>query len=280
MNKLGDLGWVAHRSYEIEGRLFGVRTNSEAFAAWLDDVLAGHAVTDAEAEPNFSCFLADRPGGFHLLYRDSNVVARSFDLRVVARALLAAADTLAHETRSDALYLRATTIEREGVRMLLHNYWVASLLEHRREVAREGILLPWAPSVALDLDTGALVPPPPVLQAAPGAIEELIRISKPAKAPEQWAEHTHAVTPDVFLRLGFAEGEATSPLSPALAAYNLLLGAHNLPLVKRRGVDAVVGLVTSIPCYDIGFGIGGKLVPTLGAILREVGAREPTAEHA
>jgi hypothetical protein len=53
MDELGHLGWVAHRSFELDGLLFGIRTDSEDFARWLADALPATLFLDEKADPKY-----------------------------------------------------------------------------------------------------------------------------------------------------------------------------------------------------------------------------------
>src|SRR5438128_3143508 len=124
MDELGHLGWVAHRSYDVGGMFFGIRTNSGECAAWLDEVLANYAVTDEEAHPNYSILIGEsaRVGKrYHLLYRDSNVIMRTFDLKTLARALIAEIESLNFVNRDDAAYVQQALVTRDGVNALVSN---------------------------------------------------------------------------------------------------------------------------------------------------------------
>src|SRR5712691_1375063 len=92
MDALGHLGWVAQRSFEVGGLHFGLRANSRPFVAWIDDVLGEFRVGDSEADPYYSVVVGGADGGvgrrFHILYRESDAIARTFDLGLVGRALL------------------------------------------------------------------------------------------------------------------------------------------------------------------------------------------------
>src|SRR5437773_8229736 len=110
MDELGHLGWVADRSFELDGLLFGVRTDSAKFARWLTDVMPATLVEDEEAEPNYSVAIrqSSRVGRrFYLLYKSSTILARSFDPAELVRALLADVEALTYGNRRDAVYLQA-----------------------------------------------------------------------------------------------------------------------------------------------------------------------------
>lgn len=122
MDELGHLGWVAHQSFELAGLLFGIRTNSRAFGRWLAKALPATLVRDEEAEPNYSAVIGGSDGvvgkRFHILYRDSTVLARTFDALELMEALLSDLEALTYWGRSEAVFVQATFLSSGGVRAL------------------------------------------------------------------------------------------------------------------------------------------------------------------
>src|SRR5947207_6471046 len=113
MSELDRLGWAAERTFEVGGLLFGLRTNSREFIAWADEVLGDFRVRDAEAGPYYSVVVGGTEGigkHFHILYRESDAIVRSFDLGLVGRALLIDVGSLTFAKRDDALYLNMSLV--------------------------------------------------------------------------------------------------------------------------------------------------------------------------
>jgi hypothetical protein len=268
MDRLGHLGWVANRSYEFDGLLFGVRTNSEAFAEWVDAMLSAHVVRDVQAEPNYSVVLANGGFGkrFHVVYRDASVIARTLDLRVVAHALFSNIESLRQPERSDAVYLPFTVMEKDGATALLHGPLVPWFLEHRRRVLSEGLVMPWGENSAVDLRTGALVPPPPTFPLTERALGRLDRIAPAPDAPEPWTSPEKWSSVDLFVRTGHSEGDSVWPISRAVAVYTLATMARNLTVVRGEGLEAIVKLVAAAQCYEVGTA-NTDLIATLGTML-------------
>src|ERR1041385_5331993 len=95
MEKLDRLGWVVSQVYRIGDERIEVRSTSEAFGAWVDEVLGAHRVEqDFEDNPYFSIVVEEGgrsiAGGrrMHILYRRTASVVRSLDLATIARAFL------------------------------------------------------------------------------------------------------------------------------------------------------------------------------------------------
>src|SRR5438034_6667102 len=175
MDELSHLVWVAHHSFELDGLLFGVRTDSRQFGRWLADALPATVVFDEEAEPNYSVELGQEGKlgkRFYLLYRDSTVLVRSFDIVELVRAFLADLDSLTYVHRRDAVYLRATFLTVDGIDALFPEEVFGTFDEIRRRARALGLNLPASRFVAVDLETGELIPSPTSLQADESALEE------------------------------------------------------------------------------------------------------------
>src|SRR2546430_8866161 len=94
MDELDRLGWAVRRSYRFGNSYLGIRTNSESFGAWLDQTLAGHRSRKKPDYFHYSVLLANgspKAAGrrFHILYRETLMVQRTFHLPTVGRTLLA-----------------------------------------------------------------------------------------------------------------------------------------------------------------------------------------------
>src|SRR5712692_1669194 len=116
MEKLDRLGWAVSRSYEVKGESFGLRTNSEAFATWLDDVLGAYRISE-ELPPFYSILIADqeKPGKrFHLLYRETMALVRSYDLATIGRALFSQFEVPLLLDRDDAIYADMNAVASNG----------------------------------------------------------------------------------------------------------------------------------------------------------------------
>src|SRR5947209_15296913 len=98
MDELNHLGWVVYKTYSFSGHLLGIRTNSEATGEWLDETFAAFEVTDEEADPYYSLYMADEEDGigqrFHVLYKEAVTLFKTLDASALARRLVAELDLL------------------------------------------------------------------------------------------------------------------------------------------------------------------------------------------
>src|SRR5882672_10014289 len=141
MDKLNHLGWVVNKPFEIGGYVFGIRTNSEDCADWIDSALAGYEAEDAEAEPYYSIWVPEENEAvgerYYVLYRESDDLLRTFDPAMLAHRLLAEVATFALRRRDEGIFLNACVVERGGARALITSSMIPFMRQAGRRVERE-----------------------------------------------------------------------------------------------------------------------------------------------
>ena len=260
MDELGHLGWVAHLSFELDGLVFGVRTDSRKLARWLEGALPASLLRDEEAEPNYSIVVGG--GGdrsrlgrrFHVLYRDSKVLIRTFDAPELVRALLADLEGLTYGFRDDAAFVRAMFATLDGVAALLPEEFIGEFEEHRRRIQPLGLRLPASRYVAVRLDSGTLVPSPHALEIEDGAWRELAE--RLPSEPTTWprVELAGEARVQMLCTMGSGttqEGEVVQPVSRGWALYVLASNSTNLSRVGAVGLEALRRLVEGASCWEI-----------------------------
>jgi hypothetical protein len=269
MAKLDRLGWAVRRSYEVAGIAFGVRTNSETFAAWLDDALGAYRI-DEEMPSYYSVLIADagKPGKrFHLVYAETRVLVRSRSLETVARALFSQFEFLLLPERDDAIYAEMTVLASNGRRALVPPL-LLPLLESfsRREIDASGLVLPSTTTVAIDPSSGDIVPMPPVLDVRSGTLEELARSETQEAEPRVVVDHPFAV--DAVVTFG-SSMDIVTPVSKAETLYRT--ASHSLNLGRIGGEIGLGGLrktVERAPCFELGAGAWAHVLDGLASVLR------------
>jgi hypothetical protein len=171
--------------YEIQGHRFGIRSTSEAFASWLRYALGTHRTQpkpEDEDRPTYSIVVDDgasTPGrvgrGYNIFYMGTTDIARTLDLRFLARCLLREIDTLGSAGRKDAVFLRAGVLETAGRVALFPWFLVPMLCAARRRAEKRGINAPGGSVAALDPASGELISPIPSIRVPTDAIELLER---------------------------------------------------------------------------------------------------------
>jgi hypothetical protein len=262
---------VVHRNYEIEGLLFGIRSNSEEVGDWLHDVLGEYELTDEEADPYYSILLADEKGvgkRFHVLYEESRALVKTHDLRELGQALLYELESLALRGRKDAVYLEMAVVERDGVTALVPSLYPAYLRSVGRRAER-ALTLPLAPFVAVDPASGALLPIRRRLHVARDALDWLAELD-PSKPRELWEPPDHV---DLVLVFQWTGGdEVAVPVSRAAALYQLASQTANLHALGGRALHGLARLVEGARCLQLEEARPRDLLDNIAAVL---GQREP-----
>jgi len=269
MAKLDRLGWAVSRSYEVAGIAFGVRTNSEAFAEWLDDALAAYRI-DEEMPGYYSVLIADsaKPGKrFHLVYAETRVLVRSRSLETIARALLSQFEFLLLPERDDAIYAEMTLVASNGRRALVPPVLLPLLESFSRwDIERSGLVLPDTTTVAIDPGSGDIVPMPSVLDVRAGALEELARLESPGAEPRVSVDRPF--TADAVVTFGDTM-EALRPVSKAETLYRAAGHSLNLGRIGGEiGLDGLRKTVERAPCFEMGVGAWNEALEGLASVLR------------
>jgi hypothetical protein len=229
------------QSFEVGGRVFGVRTTSKPFGAWIEETFAAYRIEEPIGAI-LSAVVADDDGGprFNVLYKNGNLLARTEDPAELAWALRAEFESFAFRDWDEALYLDATPISSERATALLPQEDAYELHRISRQIARAGLSMGPGGRIAVDPESGQPVPIPPRLAV-----------------PEDAFEGRFAGTPrqvDVFcVDLG-VDGAEPGPLaSRALAVQSLARAIVNVDgLGPRRALQGLAQFVGDSPCYDVG----------------------------
>jgi hypothetical protein len=281
MDELGHLGWVAHQSFELAGLLFGIRTNSPAFGRWLAEALPATLVQDEEAEPNYSVIIGGDTGGvtkrFHILYRDSTVLARTFDLFELVEALLADLEALTYWRRTEAVYVQATFLSRDGIDALFPEEIVGSFAGLRRAVHARGLALPESRYVAVDLESGVTLPLPHRLEVDQVMLAERADVvgTKPTLWPRARIEGPTPI--ELVCTMGPMGDDAVRPVSRGWALYVLSSNARNLHAVGGAGLEALGRLIRQAICWEIGSQEPRQMIESVVSAFRLVGTEATRA---
>lgn len=254
MDELDHLGWVVHRSYEVGGVQFGVRTNSEAGGAWLDETFAEYQVED-ETHPYYSLLVSNGDGPrlgrrFHILYEESRALVRTHDLRIAGEALLSQFDQLQARERHDQVYVEAALVRLGDVVGLVPSILppYLSTLGHR-VLDRSGLELPITTHVALDTVSSRVVNQPRTLRVPADAVDRLAGIV-PSNGRQRVAAAHDALDADVVCLLGLAD-EPVRRVSAGQVAHVLSTRILNLDFVGGTGIETVARLAGRTRCTEI-----------------------------
>ena len=244
---------MVQRSYKLGRFVFAVRTNSEAVGEWLDDCLGDYR-TRKKADPLYSIYVAEEHGpsvrGYHILYRETLKLARTFDLAGVGRTLLAELDSYMFADRDDAVYLDAALVARDGAVALIPEIagvFMATLGD--RTVQQAGLRLPVAKKVAIDRDSGEAVPIDSQLRVPGDALDRLAALAPTDRNDDRFVLDG-PVKVDAVFSIGMTE-DLLEPVSSAVALYRLGSHAMNLPKVGTAGLEALRELVEHARRYEV-----------------------------
>jgi hypothetical protein len=280
MDDLGHLGWVAHQSFELNGLLFGIRTDSKEFARWLAKSLPAEVVHDEEAEPNYSVVLGQEGKvgkRFYVLYRDSTVLIRTFDVVELARVLIADLDSLTYTHRRDAAYVHATFLSLGGIDALFPEELLGNFDDIRRRIRALGLRLPASRFVAVDLETSEVIPPPSSLHLEDEALAELVGLvpSETTVWPRMTIDKPSTI--ELVCTMGSPGKEPLGPISRAYALYVLASLATNLRDVGGQGLEALKGLVEQAACWEISPRRPAMMAESALSLARSIGAERNQA---
>jgi hypothetical protein len=253
MEKLDHLVWVVEGSYRVGGVKVGIRTNSERFGAWVDDVLLEHRMS-RWLDPLYSVIVADEdePGkrGFHVLYRSIVPIVRTSDLGVLARAFLEDIESFTFRRRDDAIYLGASVLAGPGSTALIPASYTSTLGSQSRRTARHGLWLPGSSWTAIDPETGHSVPITSALGIPTDAVSRLVDGITGTEHDRAFVDEPTPL--DSVCLIHDRPTAAVERVSRSLTLYRLAGVTENLPaLGGRRTLEGLGRLIESADCYGV-----------------------------
>jgi hypothetical protein len=250
------------QTFEFGRYLVAVRTDSKKFGKWLDKTFGDHKSSE-ELSPYYSVTVGEQEKGrvgkpFHVLRRESAELGRDLDLRVVANMLRAEFESLLFADWKDALYAETVIAWQNGSAALTSVPAGTRLNDVWRKVDKAGLAVPLPGRIAVDPDSGRLVPIPRRLEIPDEALDELTRIAPPGakrRTRKPASEEPPRITavclpaqrpgPDV-------EYDLLRPASRAETVKAIAeLHAVNLSLLGARGLEALARMTEGVPCYDL-----------------------------
>ncbi|MFB3738221.1 MAG: hypothetical protein ACE14W_04565 [Candidatus Velamenicoccus archaeovorus] len=277
MSKLDRLGWVACDWFEIEGQRFGVRSTSEAFATWVRRVLDPYRVdgpVDPDDDPLYGLVVEDetsRSGRvgrrLNVLYLGTWDIVRTTDPGTVARSFLLDVQRLAFAHRDDAVYLDGAVVSSNGTTVLVPQSIVPTLSRAGRRVQRAlDAMLPGTMAVAVDPETGRLIPVPS-LPDVPDDASDAFRTDGPRVDPRAWVDE--ALSVDRVLLYG-SEPELV-PVSRAETLAGLSSAVRNLDVMRGRAIRALGRLVEGSRPYRVRFTGTAHMIEILSSLVNGAG---------
>ncbi|HEX6230975.1 MAG TPA: hypothetical protein VF029_04630, partial [Actinomycetota bacterium] len=183
--------------------------------------------------------------------------------------------------RDDAIFVQAATVTTPGGTILMPYALVPGLARASRRVRRAGHVPPGAMAVAVDPETGHLIPVPSGLDLPDDLYERLA-----ATFPSRPADPRAFVDDEVAVGAIFTYARLPEPgvvhRSRAETLLSLVPSVRNLDLVRGRGVRGLARLVAEASCYQGWWGSTQEMLDTLTRISDDVstnGRTEDTPER-
>jgi hypothetical protein len=276
VDKLDLLGWEAYTTLRLGDHKVQIRSTSKAFNKWLGTTLSHYKVRksgrvwysivvaggDPDEDPNSR-------KRFHILYRGSSQVVRTLDLATLGRALFAELESVQFPDRDDAIYVDAAALATDGRIALIPGNYLPTMWKLSRRLHQAGVLLPLARTIAVDRETGQVIPTTPKLEVPDDAIETLTEtVGAEASAVlgvagarregnahlERWVLRD-PTAPVAVLTTGAEEGPR-QPQSTGQAVYRLAGMTMNLPKIGPSALEGLSLLAQQAQCYQF-FGAAG-----------------------
>ncbi|MGH2554737.1 MAG: hypothetical protein ACRDHO_03350 [Actinomycetota bacterium] len=277
MDKLDLLGWEASTTLKLGDHKVQIRSTSKAFNRWLGTTLSHYKVRKSGRVYYSIVIAGDDPDDdqktkrrFHILYRGASQVVRTLDLPTLGRALFAELETVQFHQRDDAIYVDAAALAMDGKIALIPGNYLPTMWKLSRRLHQAGVLLPLARSIAVDRESGQVIPTIPKVEIPDDAIQTLSEaVGAEASAAlsvagarregnghlERWVLNERTA-PVAILTTG-AEDGPKQPLSTGEAVYRLAGMSMNLPKIGPSTLEGLSLLAQQAQCYKL-FGATGS----------------------
>ncbi len=268
MSELDRLGWAVQHTFEIGGTPIGIRTTSAAFGEWLATALAAHRL-EVDGPIRYSIVAAGRNERrrrreYDILYRGCLALVRTLDRRTLVDALFSELEQWGFRERDDAIFLRMSPIAAHGTVALVPPYVANALIGLGRRSEKAGVTLPAQLHVAVDRNTGAMIPTPPMLDVDPGARDAV----GDGTSSDRFAVSTPLAANGLLF---FAEsGDPVAPVSRGIALYRAAGSAFNLPQVGGDGLRALGRLVAGARCLAVNAVEPADILDAVSRAMREI----------
>jgi hypothetical protein len=247
---------VAWRSYQFEDKPVAVRSTSAWFADWLDEALAAYSVAHTEPELYDYSVVAPDPGPagsrpMNILYGSNTAsLTRTVNVMDLGRTVLRVMDAGLLRERTDAIYLDAGLVWRNGSLAVVESNMIGFLLSTGgRRIEKAGLRLGADVVQAIDIDTGMLVPRSPQLDVPADIYDRLAGMKGVPNTFERPLVEKPTI-PDVVCTNTWLRGPVRR-LTRAQGLARLAEQSLNLPMLGQRGLDALTKTVTASPPCEI-----------------------------
>jgi hypothetical protein len=256
---------VVKLSVDVGGHPWGIRSTSHAFGEWAARTLATYRISEQADNEQYSVLVADPPEEgkpqrrYHILYRGTLIVVKSFCLEEVARALIGELAKTTFMARDDLIYLEGGLLWRGDTVAIIPGSSISYVHTIGRRVNRSRFQLGDQAWLAVDPETGRVVAPY-LLDVDESAYAQLDAIAPPA--PPDRRVLVPPLAPSVVCVMNWDEG--VREISPAAGVHRLATHVLNMPMMQQRGLDGLARLVRDARCYAIGTGGAADILGRFG----------------
>lgn len=257
------------KRYEIEGFRFGIRTTSRAFSEWIDHVLAAYRSPDRpdddDREATYSIVIEDSADPaqlgkrFHILYLGGWDIVRTLDLRFMAEMVYRDLESILYPIRRDAVFLEVGVVDMAGALAIVPSYLVPALNRAKRRGARRGVTAPGGVYAQLELGSGRVVPPTPMLDVPDDAVASIDRfMDVPARTEHQ--PFTESRPLDLVFERVYAEDQRLWMPTRADILQGLTTRARNLRVLGGVAVETLAEAVRHAQVYRGWYGSTNEML--------------------
>ena len=190
---------------------------------------------------------------FHILYWGGQRVIRTMDIGALARGLFAELERTTFPDRDDAIYVQWPAIAMDGRVALVPESYQTTLARLGRRPERAGLRLPLERTIAVEPDTGRVIPIARRLEFPEVAIDRvtamfggdggnrapaLVGVDRPM-SPQVVIGHSPNGLPE----------EHMQPISRGRALHNMAYQTLNIEKLGVRALEGLGQLVEKADCY-------------------------------
>lgn len=244
---------------------------------------------EEDAYPTYSIVVEDGSRGeervgkrYNILYLGTWAIARTLDLRFLARCLLRQIDSIGYHERDDAIFLEVGVADAGGTLCFIPTSLIPGLCAARRRAEKFSVHAPGGMVAALDLQSGEAVAPALHLDIPDNSVErlgEFLPMSLNGVTDRFPVEDGQRVPLGGFVTLDIGP-DGIHERSRAETVLDLALTARNLERVGGQAIKALGEAVRGAACFSAMWSNTNgmlKAVVDAGQAARAVSADTPPA---
>jgi hypothetical protein len=220
----------------------------------LNGALAAYRIAD-DLDPLYSIVICEddeeaKTKNFNILYKGTLTLARTLHVPTLVEVLLSEIDSLTFPKRNDAVYVAAVPVWSNGSAALIPGMMGPYLSEQGRRARRAGMSLPVETAVAIDQETGDVVPARRALRISQGFLEE-IQAAFPSRRSGDLRAVSDRMRVDAVCTTVGGGPMMLQPMTRGAALHRLAGTVVNLEQVGGAALEGLGRLVGRARCYGL-----------------------------